>query len=295
MNYTTIDYACSDGILTVTLNRPDKLNAFTIVMADELVDAFRRASEDDAVRAVVVTGAGRAFCAGMDLAAESPLDSTLDPTLRDMHEHLDDPQYLRGVRDAGGRVVLAIYACLKPVIAAINGVAVGIGATMTLPMDVRLAAEGARVGFVFGRIGLVPEACSTWFLPRLVGLSQALDWSYSAEIFDAAEALRGGLVKAVLPAANLLDEAYRLARRYTDGHSAVATALTRQMMYRNAAQPHPLEAHRVDSLAILHLQRHEAAEGIQAFRDKRTPQFKLRVSQDMPAFFGAWTSADLTQ
>jgi enoyl-CoA hydratase/carnithine racemase len=288
----TIRCDCSAGILTITLNRPDKLNAFTMEMAEELIDAFRRASADDAVRAVVVTGAGRAFCAGMDLNATMPLDHSIEPTLQDMHERIGDPAFTHGVRDAGGRVTLAIYSCLKPVIAAINGVAVGIGATMTLPMDARLIATGGRVGFVFGRIGLVPEACSTWFLPRLVGMAQALEWCYSAEIFDAEEALRGGLVKAIVPLEQLLDEAYRLARRFTDNRSPVGTALTRQMMYRNSAQPHPADAHRVDSLAVFHMQKHDVAEGIQAFREKRLPEFRSLVSKDMPSFFAPWTEDD---
>jgi enoyl-CoA hydratase/carnithine racemase len=297
VNDTTVGTAmscdCSAGILTITLNRPDKLNAFTMAMAEELIEAFRRASADDAVRAVVVTGAGRAFCAGMDLNEASPLDHAIEPTLQDMHERIADPAFLHGVRDAGGRVALAIYSCLKPVIAAINGVAVGVGATMTLPMDARLIATGGRIGFVFGRIGLVPEACSTWFLPRLVGMAKALEWCYSAEIFDAEEALRSGLVKAIVPPEQLLDEAYRLAHRFTDGRSPMATALTRQMMYRNSAQSHPAEAHRIDSLAVFHMQKHDVPEGIQAFFDKRTPQFRSLVSKDMPSFFAPWTAGDL--
>jgi enoyl-CoA hydratase/carnithine racemase len=291
MNYTTLDCKVTDRVLTVMLNRPERLNAFTVTMADELEHAFRCASADDDVGAVVVTGAGRAFCAGMDLASSGNvfgLDETLSPSLQDMHDRLDDPAILRGVRDTGGRVVLAIYDCMKPVIGAINGAAIGIGATMTLPMDVRLAAEGAKIGFVFGRLGIVPEACSSWFLPRLVGISQALEWVYTAEPFDAAEAVRGGLVKAAVPAAQLLEEAYKLAHRFIDHRSPVAVGLARQLLYRNAAQPHPIEAHRVDSLAMWHLSQADGAEGVRAFLEKRTPQFSARVSSDLPDFVADW-------
>ena len=291
MNYTTLDCKVADRVLTLTLNRPERLNAFTVTMADELEHAFRGASADDDVGAVVVTGAGRAFCAGMDLASSGNvfgLDETLSPSLQDMHDRLDDPAILRGVRDTGGRVVLAIYDCMKPVIGAINGAAIGIGATMTLPMDVRLAADGAKIGFVFGRLGIVPEACSSWFLPRLVGISQALEWVYTAEPFDAAEAVRGGLVKAAVPAAQLLEEAYKLAHRFIDRRSPVAVGLARQLLYRNAAQPHPIEAHRIDSLAMWHLSQRDGAEGVRAFLEKRTPQFSARVSSDLPDFVADW-------
>ncbi|HET9694661.1 MAG TPA: enoyl-CoA hydratase-related protein, partial [Steroidobacteraceae bacterium] len=181
--------------------------------------------------------------------------------------------------------------CLKPVIGAINGAAVGIGATMTLPMDVRLAAEGAKIGFVFGRLGIVPEACSSWFLPRLVGISQALEWVYAAEPFDAAEAVRGGLVKAAVPAAQLLDEARRLAHRFVDHRSPLAVGLARQLIYRNVAQPHPIEAHRVDSLAMWHLSQGDGAEGVRAFLEKRQPQFTAKVSRDLPDFVAQWMKA----
>jgi enoyl-CoA hydratase/carnithine racemase len=203
VDYQQIGYALDDGLLTITLNRPEQLNAFTPQMAAELIDAFERASREDAVRAVIVTGAGKAFCAGMDLSATGNvfgLDESLAPTLADMHDRLDDPAIVHGVRDTGGRVALAIFECTKPVIGAVNGAAVGVGATMTLPMDIRLASEKARIGFVFGKVGIVPEACSSWFLPRIVGISQALEWVYSADIFDAEEARRGGLVRAVYPA-----------------------------------------------------------------------------------------------
>ena len=183
---------------------------------------------------------------------------------------------------------LAIYDCLKPVIGAINGAAVGIGATMTLPMDVRLAAEGARIGFVFGRLGIVPEACSSWFLPRLVGLSQALEWIYTAEPFDAAEALRGGLVRAVVPGERLLEEARTLAHRFVDRRSPVAVALARQLVYRNVAAAHPVEAHRVDSLAMWHLSQTDGAEGVRAFLEKRPPQFTSKVPDDLPDFVAGW-------
>jgi enoyl-CoA hydratase/carnithine racemase len=292
VDFETIDWQVRDGILTLTINRPDKMNAFTVRMADEFVHAFRRANADDAVRAVVVTGAGKAFCAGMDLSVGGNvfgLDETQRPTLDDMRERLDDPAIERGVRDTGGRVVLAIHDCLKPVIAAINGVAVGIGITMTLPMDVRIAARGARFGFVFGRIGIVPEACSTWFLPRLVGLSRALEWTYSAEILDIEEARAAGLVRSVVAPERLLEEAYALAHRFVDGRSTVATALTRQMMYRNSAQDHPLAAHQIDSLAVFHLSQRDGREGVRAFMEKRAAKFEMQVSKDMPGFFAEWT------
>ena len=291
MSYTTLDYLVTDRVLTLTLNRPERLNAFTVTMADELEHAFRRASTDDAVGAIVVTGAGRAFCAGMDLATSGNvfgLDESLRPTLADMHERLDDSGIVRGVRDTGGRVTLAIFDCMKPVIGAINGAAVGIGATMTLPMDFRLAAEGAKIGFVFGRLGIVPEACSSWFLPRLVGIQQALEWVYAAEPFDATEAQRGGLVKAVYPADRLLAEAHKLAHRFIDGRSAVAVALARQMIFRNSAQPHPLEAHRIDSLAMWHTSSHDGAEGVHAFLERRPAQFTSKVSTDLPEFVAEW-------
>ena len=290
MTHRTLDTALDDGVLTVTLSRPDALNAFTVEMADDLLDVVTRASEDDAVRAVVVTGAGRAFCAGMDLGGDGNvfgLDESLAPTMSDVADRLDDPDVVAGLRDTGGRVVLALYACKKPVVAAINGAAVGVGATMTLPMDARLASERARIGFVFGKLGIVPEACSTWFLPRLVGLARALDWAYTGEILTAEEAERGGLVRSVHAPDRLVDEAHALVRRWTDGRSAVAVALTRQMMLRNAAQPHPVEAHRVDSLAMFYTSTGDGKEGVRAFLEKRPPQFAGRASE-MPPFYPWW-------
>jgi enoyl-CoA hydratase/carnithine racemase len=280
-----------EGILTITLDRPERMNAFTVRMANELEQSFRELDADDRVRAVIVTGAGRAFCAGMDLTAEGNafgLNERLRPTMQDMTERLDDPEITRGVRDTGGRVTLAIHDCRKPVIAAVNGAAVGIGATMTLAMDVRIASNAARFGFVFGRLGITPEACSTWFLPRIVGMQQALEWVYSADIFDAEEALRGGLIRSVHSPETLLEDAYRLARRFVNGRSPVATALARQMLYRNAAMPHPMDAHRVESLAMFHTSMRDGREGVLAFREKRQPTFTGKAS-NLPPFFPWWS------
>ena len=276
-----------DGILLLLLDRPDNMNAFTVRMAEDLVQAFGQADRDDAVRAVIVSGAGRAFCAGMDLSTEGNvfgLDESLRPTLADMTDRFDDPAIARGVRDTGGRVTLAIYECRKPVIGAINGSAVGIGATMMLAMDVRLASEAARFGFVFGRLGITPEACSTWFLPQIVGTAQALEWLYSAEIFDAQEALRGGLVRSIHSGETLLDSARALARKFVGGRSPVATALTRRMIYRNGSLDHPLEAHRVESLAVFYTSIADGKEGVAAFREKRPAAFAGRASE-MPPFY----------
>lgn len=287
MAFNTLNYEVSDFILTLTLNRPEQLNAFTVEMAGELVEAFERASVDDDVRVVVVTGAGRAFCAGMDLSMDGNvfgLNEQLKPTLDDMEHRLDDPVIVKGVRDSGGRVTLAIYNCRKPVIAAINGAAVGIGATMTCAMDIRLASEHARIGFVFNKLGIVPEACSTWFLPRIVGISRALEWTYSGDILKAEEVLDGGMVKAVVPAEALLEEAYKIARKICR-YSPVAVALTRQMMYRNAAQAHPKEAHKIDSLAMFYTSIEDGKEGVQAFLEKREAVFTQQASTDMPDFF----------
>jgi enoyl-CoA hydratase/carnithine racemase len=289
-DYTTLSYDVADGILTLTLDRPEQLNAFTVEMADELVDAFTRASTDGEVRAIVVTGSGRAFCAGMDLSVGGNafgLDESLRPTSADLRERFDDPVIERGVRDTGGRVTLAIHDCTKPVIAAVNGAAVGIGATMTLAMDVRLASTAARIGFVFGRIGIVPEACSTWFLPRIVGMSRALELVYSADILSAEQALEYQLVRSIHEPGELLPAAYELARRFTTNRSPVSTALARQMMYRNSAQPHPVEAHRVESLAVFYQSLADGKEGIQAFLEKRDPEFTGSTEQ-MPPFYPWW-------
>lgn len=291
MRFKTIDYSVSDNVLTITLNRPENMNAFTVEMANELIEAFVLAGQDDNVRAVIVTGAGKAFCAGMDLSIDGNvfgLDETLKPTLSVLEECGDDPNIISGVRDTGGRLALAIFECPKPVIGAINGAAVGIGATMTLPMDIRLASEKARIGFVFNKIGITPEACSTWFLPRIVGMSKALEWCYTAEILSAEKARKGGLVSDVLAPDDLIKEAERIAREIADNTSAVAIALTRQMMYRNSAASHPRHAHNVDSLAIYYASQKDGKEGVSAFLEKRQANFSATVNNDMPPFYPWW-------
>jgi enoyl-CoA hydratase/carnithine racemase len=272
-------YEVKDRVATVTLNRPDKLNAFTRRMRDELIDAFGRADADDGVRAVIVTGAGRAFCAGADLSGGS---STFDYAKR-------DDAGLEDYRDGGGRVSLSIYALKKPVIAAINGPAVGVGVTMTLPMDIRIASSAARFGFVFARRGIVPEACSSWFLPKVVGISRAAEWLYTGRVFGADEALAGGLVSRVVAPDELLPAAMALAREIADNTSAVAVALSRQMLWRMAGADHPMEAHKVDSRGIFAMGASpDVKEGIAAFREKRAPKFSMRPSADMPAFYPWW-------
>jgi enoyl-CoA hydratase/carnithine racemase len=276
-----------DGIATLTLHRPDALNSFTVTMARELEQVFRGQAMDDAVRAVVVTGAGRAFCAGMDLSAEGNvfgLDESLRPTPEDLREHLTEEPWQSGVRDTGGKVTLAIHELPKPVIAAINGPAVGIGATMTLAMDIRMASTKARIGFVFGRLGIVPEAASTWFLPRIVGLQQALEWVYAADVLTADKALQGRLLRSVHEPDELLPAAYDLARSFVVGRSPYALGLAKRLLYRNAAVDHPIEAHRADSLAMWHASTRDGKEGVAAFREKRDPDFTGRASE-LPDLF----------
>jgi enoyl-CoA hydratase/carnithine racemase len=283
MSYETLDLSVDDdGVATLTLNRPDALNAFDLTMARELLEVFTTEARDDAVRAVVVTGAGRAFCAGMDLSADGNvfgLDESLEVTPEALRERFDDPAYADGVRDTGGRVTLAIHALPKPVIAAINGAAVGIGATMTLAMDLRLASTRARIGFVFGRLGIVPEAASTWFLPRIVGLQQALEWVYAADILDADAALAGRLVRSVHEPDDLLPAAHALARSFVVDRSAVALGLTKRLMYAGAGSEQPLEAHLADSVAMWHASVGDGKEGVAAFLEKRTPRFTGRASE----------------
>ena len=273
--FTQILYDVSDRIATITLHRPDKLNAFTGTMMREMIAAFDRADADDGVRAVIVTGAGRAYCAGADLSGGG---ETFASGGSDVVTPVGVP------RDGGGLLSLRIFESTKPVIGAINGAAVGVGVTMTLPMDIRMASTTARFGFVFARRGIVPEAASSYFLPRIVGISRALEWVYSADILDAEQALEGGLVRSVHAADELLPAAYALARRFTDNRSPVATALARQMMWRNSAQPHPLEAHRVDSLAMFYTSIGDGKEGVAAFREKRDPDFTGSTTQ-MPPFY----------
>ncbi|MEC8047213.1 MAG: crotonase/enoyl-CoA hydratase family protein [Pseudomonadota bacterium] len=291
MDYKTLSYAVKEGILTLTLNLPEKLNAFTLEMARELVEAFNQASEDDEVGAIVVTGAGRAFCAGMDLSIEGNvfgLDESQRPTLEDVAERGEEAHILHGVRDEGGLVTLAIYDCKKPVIAAINGAAVGIGATMTCAMDIRLVSTKAKVGFVFNKIGITPEACSSWFLPRVVGLPTALEWCYTAEILESDTLVQAGFAKSAYEPDELLPAAYEIAKKIVK-HSPVAIALTRQMMYRNSAQDHPRDAHNVDSLSIFYSSLGSGKEGVASFLEKREAVFN-ESAREMPPFYPWWES-----
>jgi len=282
MDYEQIRYAVDDGILTITLHRPEKLNAFTTRMMYELLDAFERADADDAVRVVIVTGAGRAFCAGADLSSGGgAFDYAGGPPIE---EH----------RDGGGLVALRIFESKKPVIAAINGPAVGVGITMTLPMDVRLASSASRMGFVFARRGIVPEACSSWFLPRLVGMQRAAEWVYTGRVFTADEALAGGLVARVIAPEALLDTARQLAREMADGTSAVSVALSRQLLWRMLGADHPMEAHQIDSRCLYWLGKSaDTYEGVAAFLEKRPPRFTLRPSSDLPDFYPWWRERKL--
>jgi enoyl-CoA hydratase/carnithine racemase len=295
MAYGTIIYDLGDNIATITLNRPEKLNAFTGQMMEELIDAFDRVDADDNVRAVIVTGAGRGFCAGADLSAGA---DTFDYSARkdrpdrrpvikpDGQVDLSD----ESVRDGGGRLTLRIFDCLKPVIAAVNGPAVGVGVTMQLAMDIRLASENARFGFVFSRRGIIPEACSSWFLPRVVGISQALEWAYSGRVFSAQEALEGRLIKKIYPPNELLAGARELAREIADNTAQVSVALIRQMMWRMLGADHPMEAHKIDSRGIFTRgSSPDVKEGVSSFLEKRPAKFPNKVSTDMPTFFPWWT------
>jgi len=288
MSFETLRWEVdTDGVATLTLHRPDQLNAFDLTMAGELEQVFREDAWDDAVRAVVVTGAGRAFCAGMDLNATGNvfgLDESLSPTPAEFRAAYDDAPYQDGVRDTGGKVTLAIHALPKPVIAAINGPAVGIGATMTLAMDLRMASTKARIGFVFGRLGIVPEAASSWFLPRIVGIQQALEWVYSADILTADQALAGRLVRSVHDPDDLLPAAQELARSFVVNRSPVALGLAKRLLYRNSAAADPLEAHLSDSLAMYWQSLGDGKEGVTAFLEKRPPVFTSSVT-DLPDVF----------
>ncbi|MFM7120766.1 MAG: crotonase/enoyl-CoA hydratase family protein [Gammaproteobacteria bacterium] len=279
MAYQTIKYDVEDGILTLTLSRPERLNAFTGEMMNEMIDAFDRADADDAVRAIIVTGDGRAYCAGADLGAGG---DTFNSEARGGR-----PEGIP--RDGGGLLTLRIYELRKPIIAAINGPAVGVGVTMTLPMDIRLASDNARFGFVFARRGIVPEACSSYFLPRVVGISRALEWCYSGRVFTAEEALAGGLVRAVYPKDDLLPAARAIARDIADNTSPISVTLVRHMMWRMLGADHPMEAHKIDSRGVFFTGKSpEAREGVEAFLEKRPARFPGRVSEDMPEYFPWW-------
>jgi enoyl-CoA hydratase/carnithine racemase len=278
MEYSQIIYDVADSVATITLNRPERMNAFTDVMMRELIDAFDQVDADDDVRAVIVTGSGdRAFCAGADLGGGG---ETFAKGGSDIQTSVGVP------RDGGGMVSLRIFDCKKPVIGAINGAAVGVGVTMTLPMDVRLASDNARFGFVFARRGIVPEACSSWFLPRLVGISTAAEWCYTGRVFPATEALERGLVRSVHPAGDLLPAAYELAREIADNTAPVSVALTRQMLWRMLGADHPMEAHRVDSRGIQSRGASaDAREGVESFLEKRAPVYPVKVSDGLPDLF----------
>jgi enoyl-CoA hydratase/carnithine racemase len=279
-DFETILLERDDGIATITLHRPDRLNAFTQQMLDDLLDALDATDADDDVRAVIVTGSGRAFCAGADLGRGGETFS------RDA-----EPFSMERHADGGGILARRLLDSTKPVIAAVNGAAVGIGVTMTLPMDVRLAADGARFGFVFARRGIVPEACSSFFLPRLVGIAQAAEWVFSGRVFDAAEALRGGLVRSVHPAAELLPAARVLAAEFGESTSAVAVAIARRMLWQMLADGTPAKAHELDSEALHFLGlSDDVREGVTSFLERRAPRFPMRVSRDMPEFYERWRS-----
>lgn len=300
MAYETILTQTDDaGVMTITLHRPDVMNAFTARMMHEMLDALDAADADDRVRAIIVTGHGtRAFCAGADLSSGEDTfnyDQRKDAGAK-VGAVNDDGSIDWGhesVRDSGGRLTLRMYESVKPIIGACNGAAVGIGATMQLPMDIRIASDNARFGFVFARRGIVPEACSSWFLPRIVGVSQALDWCYSGRVFGAEEALRAGLVSEVVPQADLLTRAHEIALAMTADSAPVSVALTRQMIWRMMGADHPMEAHKIDSRAIYGRGRQaDAAEGVKSFLEKRPAAFTDRPSADMPGFYPWWDARE---
>ena len=287
MSFETILYDVKDGVATITLNRPDKMNAFTGQMMLDMIAAFDKTDADDAVKAVIVTGSGtRAFCAGADLSAGA---KTFDYAARDDRPDRGEKESLEYLRDGGGRLTLRIFESLKPVIAAVNGAAVGVGVTMQLPMDIRIASTDAKFGFVFSRRGIVPEACSSYFLPRLVGISTALEWCYSGRVFTAAEAKERGLVRTLHAPDELLAAAHAIAREIIDNTSPVSVTMTRHMLWRMLGADHPMEAHKVDSRAIFQRgKQSDAREGVTSFLEKRTPTYPDKVSTDMPDVFPWW-------
>ncbi|CAB4888096.1 unannotated protein [freshwater metagenome] len=282
--YTEIIYDVADHIATITLNRPAQLNAFTNTMMREVIDAFDQIDADDDVRAVIVTGAGRGFCAGADLSGGG---DTFKGGGSDVQTRVGVP------RDGGGLVSLRIFECTKPVIGAINGAAVGVGVTMTLPMDIRLASDGARFGFVFARRGIVPEACSSWFLPRLVGISQATEWVFTGRVFGAAEALAGGLVRSVHAGDDLIGAARALATEVAANTAPVSVAMSRQMLWRMLGASHPMEAHRAESRGIQQRGRSaDSREGVMSFLEKRSAVFPDKVSNGLPDIFPDWDAPE---
>jgi len=294
MDFSTIGFDVSDQICTITLDRPDRLNAFDLTMLRDLLAAFDLVDRSDEIRVVIVTGAGRAFCAGADLAggADSFDYERRGDLAGDLGRSVKPGEV---ARDGGGMLTLRIFRCTKPVIAAVNGAAVGIGATMTLPMDIRLAADTARIGFVFNARGLVPEAASSWFLPRLVGMSQALEWVYTARLMDAEEALRGGLVRSLHPPEDLLGAARALAAEIIVNSAPVSAALSRMMMWRMLGAGHPMDAHRVDSRAVQWTGASaDAREGITAFFEKRPAVWSGSVTEGLPPFVPWWDEPEFT-
>jgi enoyl-CoA hydratase/carnithine racemase len=286
VNYGDIAYEVADGVATITLDRPDRLNAFTVRMQQELVDACDRVDADPDVRVLVVTGRGRGFCAGADLGGGgATFDRDTNVAAGQVGLEADGRH-----RDEGGLVSLRFFGLTKPIIGAINGPSVGVGVTMTLPMDVRLASTSAKFGFVFARRGIVPEACSSWFLPRLVGISRAMEWCATGRVFGADEALAGGLVRSLHEPDDLLPAAYDLAREIVDNTSAISVSLTRAMLWRMLGEDHPMAAHRIDSGLIDACGAGpDAREGVVSFLEKRPPQFPGRVPGDLPAAYPWWT------
>jgi enoyl-CoA hydratase/carnithine racemase len=284
VTYTQISYDVDGPAAVLTLDRPDHLNALNATMLAEVLDALDRVDADDAVRAVILTGRGRAFCAGADLSDRGAAFDYRPP---------DDPDGPPAPRDGGGLIALRLFSCTKPVIAAVNGAAVGVGVTMTLPADIRLASEAARFGFVFARRGIVPEACSSWFLPRVVGISRAAEWVFTGRIFPADEALAAGLVRSVHAPGDLLPAARAIVDEIASSTSAVSVALSRQMLWRMLGASHPMEAHRADSRGVYVTgKRADAREGVTSFLEKRPPRFTDRVSDGLPDVFPDWTEPD---
>jgi enoyl-CoA hydratase/carnithine racemase len=286
-SFETILYDVKDGIATITLNRPDKMNAFTGQMMLDMIAAFDLTDADDAVKAVIVTGSGdRAFCAGADLSQGA---KTFDYEARDDRPEKGPKESLEYLRDGGGRLTLRIFESLKPVIAAVNGAAVGVGVTMQLPMDIRIASTKAKFGFVFTRRGIVPEACSSYFLPRLVGISTALEWCYSGRVFSAEEAKERGLVRSLHEPADLMPAAIAIAREIIDNTAPVSVTMTRHMLWRMLGADHPMEAHKVDSRAIFQRGKQaDTKEGVMSFLEKRTPSYPDKVSSSLPEVFPWW-------